>query len=198
MEPLFILVALQGLLGAFDTLYHHELTERLTWRPAARRELRIHALRNLFYGVIFLSLGWVVWLAWLFAAILVLEIGLTLWDFVIEDRTRDLPASERITHTLLALNYGAILAMLLPVIAAWATRPSGAGFVDHGPWSWLMTFYAMGVNMWTLRDLTRARWLAARDDSPPPRLTAALPNRISVLVTGGTGFIGRRLCQVSP
>jgi uncharacterized protein (TIGR01777 family) len=126
----------------------------------------------------------------------VLEIGLTLWDFVIEDRTRDLPASERITHTLLALNYGAILAMLLPVIAAWATRPSGAGFVDHGPWSWLMTFYAMGVNMWTLRDLTRARWLAARDDSPPPRLTAALPNRISVLVTGGTGFIGRLLCQV--
>lgn len=199
MEPLFVLITLQGLLGAFDTLYHHELTERLTWRPGAGRELRIHALRNLFYGVIFLSLGWVEWrgpLAWGFAAILVLEILLTLWDFVVEDRSRDLPASERVTHTLLALTYGAILVFLAPVVAGWAGQAGGFALVGHGLWSWLMSFFAAAVSFWTLRDFLRARWLARGPGGPLPALPSGLPPRASVLVTGGTGFIGRRLCRV--
>lgn len=199
MEPLFILITLQGLLGAFDTLYHHELTERLTWRPTACRELRIHALRNLFYGVIFFSLGWLEWrglLAWAFAALLLLEVGLTLWDFVIEDRSRDLPASERITHTLLALTYGAILVFFLPVLAAWAGQATGFALVQHGPWSWVMSLFAAGVTFWALRDFLRARWLARDSGGPLPALPPGLPPRLSLLVTGGTGFIGRRLCQV--
>ena len=40
-------------------------------------------------------------------------------DFVEEDRTRRLPASERVTHTLLTLNYGVILALLVPWLAGW-------------------------------------------------------------------------------
>lgn len=199
MATLMILIVLQGLLGAFDTLYHHEFTERLTWRPGAVLELRIHALRNLFYGVIFLTFGWLAWLgamAWVFGAILVLEVLLTLWDFVVEDRSRDLPASERITHALLALNYGAILMILLPVLADWAARPSGLVLVDHGYWSWLMTAFAVAVAFWAVRDALRARRLARWRRPPPPRLPAGLPERLSVLVTGGTGFIGARLCAV--
>jgi len=46
--------------------------------------------------------------------ILVSEVIITLADFVEEDLSRALPASERINHTLLALNYGGILCLLMP------------------------------------------------------------------------------------
>ena len=32
MDTVFWLLALQGVLGVFDIVYHHEITERLTWR----------------------------------------------------------------------------------------------------------------------------------------------------------------------
>jgi hypothetical protein len=33
-DVLWILITLQIAMGAFDTLFHHELTERLAWRPS--------------------------------------------------------------------------------------------------------------------------------------------------------------------
>ena len=39
------LMVLQGCLGAFDTIYHHELTQALPQRVTAQRELKIHAIR---------------------------------------------------------------------------------------------------------------------------------------------------------
>jgi uncharacterized protein len=33
---LWILIAIQIAMGVFDTFYHHELTERLAWRPSQR------------------------------------------------------------------------------------------------------------------------------------------------------------------
>ncbi len=195
MENVLIFFALQGLLGAFDTLYHHEFTERLPWRATAGKELQIHGVRNLLYGVIFFSLGWVAWhglLTWIFAGILVVEIGLTLWDFVVEDRTRRLPATERITHTILAINYGIILGFLMPVLARWAEPPTGFTTMNHGWLSWVMSFYALGVTLWALRDSLRARKLL-RTVSRPTSFPVLPPQR--VLVTGGTGFIGTALCQ---
>jgi hypothetical protein len=40
------LVLLQIAMGAFDTLYHHVMTERLAWRESQARELRLHAVRG--------------------------------------------------------------------------------------------------------------------------------------------------------
>ncbi|MCX7220345.1 MAG: hypothetical protein NTY70_15870 [Burkholderiales bacterium] len=98
--------------GAFDTIYHHELTEALPQRRSARLELSIHSVRALIYSLLFIGLaGWLwhgLW-ALLLLLILALKIVLTLWDFVIEDRIRLLPASERITHTVLEINGGASL-----------------------------------------------------------------------------------------
>lgn len=49
MTPLlWTLVAIQVAMGAFDTLYHHELTERLAWRVSQRHELTLHSIRNFF------------------------------------------------------------------------------------------------------------------------------------------------------
>ena len=48
---LWILIAIQVVMGVFDTFYHHELTERLAWRPSQRYELQLHALRNVLYAL---------------------------------------------------------------------------------------------------------------------------------------------------
>jgi len=106
MTPLlWTLIAVQSWMGVFDTFYHHELTERLAWRPSQRHELRLHGVRNVLYAFLFLVLGWLE-VHGIFAvnvmAVLVAEIVITLMDFVEEDISRKLPASERINHTLLA------------------------------------------------------------------------------------------------
>lgn len=51
------LMAAQGILGAFDTLYHHELTQALPTRSTAQKELSIHAVRALFYSALFVGLS---------------------------------------------------------------------------------------------------------------------------------------------
>src|ERR1700743_2761472 len=54
---LWILIGIQIAMGAFDTFYHHEMTERLAWRPSQRHELQLHGVRNIFYAMLFLTLG---------------------------------------------------------------------------------------------------------------------------------------------
>jgi uncharacterized protein (TIGR01777 family) len=193
---LWTLIAFQLAMGLFDIVYHHELTERLAWRPSQRHELKLHGARNLLYAVLFLTLGWFelhgVW-AMLVIAVLATEVVITLMDFVEEDMSRKLPSTERVTHTLLALNYGAILVLLVPVPVGWAGHasaivPAGYGFVSA-----LATFAAFGVVLFALRDFVasqRAPSLVLPDATP---LVAALPGRQHVLITGATGFVGRRL-----
>jgi uncharacterized protein (TIGR01777 family) len=185
-------------MGGFDTLFHHELTERLAWRPSQRTELGLHGVRNLAYGVMFLALGWTtphgVW-AIALIALMTGELGLTLWDFVEEDLTRKLPASERVTHTLLTLNYGIILAMLVPVLLAWSALPSALLLADHGIMNWLCAGAAVGVALFGLHDLAAARRSSRLVPAPAGPLAAALSGHKSVLVSGGTGFIGARLVE---
>ena len=68
------LLIAQAILGALDTLYHHELTVALPYRHSARLELSIHALRSCFYGILFLGIAhlafegtWAIVIALLFA-----------------------------------------------------------------------------------------------------------------------------------
>jgi hypothetical protein len=51
---LWIAVFVQVAMGGFDTFYHHEMMERLAWRPS-QNELRLHGVRNLAYAVMFVS-----------------------------------------------------------------------------------------------------------------------------------------------
>src|SRR2546423_1577008 len=81
----------------FDPLYHHELRAALPQQPSAALELRIHAGRSLVYGLLFAGLAWLVWGGvWLLllTAMLLTEVVLTLWDFLVEDRSRILPPAE--------------------------------------------------------------------------------------------------------
>jgi uncharacterized protein len=197
MTPLlWILVAIQVAMGAFDTLYHHELTERLAWRTSQRHELQLHSIRNFFYALLFLAFGWLEIygvLAMLVIAVLAAEVVITLMDFVEEDLSRKLPPSERINHTLLAVNYGAILVLLLPVLIGWAGRPLGVRIVDHGWLGIAATVAAVGVAVFGLRDFAASRRLACLHSAPAKELVAKLGERRTVLITGATGFIGSRL-----
>lgn len=192
------LITLQVFMGAFDTLVHHEGTERLAWRASQRDELRLHGVRNFFYVVIFLAFAWTephgVY-TMILATILAVEVLITLWDFVEEDLTRKLPPTERINHTLLALNYGAILALAAPYLYAWSLLDSAVLPANYGWWSIMATASAIGVGLFSIRDLLAA----ARSDRlirpNPGALVDILGAPKRLLITGGTGFIGTRLIE---
>lgn len=193
---LWILIAIQIVMGVFDTFYHHELTERLAWRPSQRHELKLHGVRNMMYALLFLVLGWLEVcgvFALVIIAVLVAEIVITLMDFVEEDMSRKLPASERINHTLLAINYGAILGLLLPVLMAWAMRPTGIAPAYAGWLSIVAAAAALGAGLCGLRDFAAVRRLGRMSCPPATGLVEKLPARQTLLVTGATGFIGSRL-----
>ncbi|QNQ11759.1 TIGR01777 family oxidoreductase [Sphingomonas alpina] len=196
-DPVFVtLLFAQVVMGGFDTVYHHELTQRLAWKPGQATELRLHGVRNMIYALVFLMLGWTEphgLAAMLLIGALSVELGITLWDFVEEDRVRALPASERVTHTVLTLNYGVLLAMLAPTLVAGARQPTALVVQAHGIVSLLLTVSAIGVMICGIRDLFAAARNHRLDDTPAGELAAMLGPRKAVLVTGGTGFVGRRL-----
>ncbi|GLH80222.1 epimerase [Bradyrhizobium sp. SSBR45G] len=197
MTPLlWSLIALQIVMGVFDTFYHHEFTERLAWRPSQRGELKLHAVRNGLYALLFAVLGWCQpqgVFALLVLAVLAAEIVITLTDFVEEDLTRRLSPSERINHTLLAINYGAILMLLVPLLIDWAMQPTAIVPAYAGLLSWIAAAAAVGAGLCGLRDVTAARRLARMSQPDAAGLVAALPPAQTILITGATGFIGARL-----
>ena len=146
----------QGLLGAFDTLWYHEYKLRLPHVHTAKAELRLHAARDFAYAVIFISLGAAAWngiLAWVFLAILVFEIVVTLWDFIEEDKIRRLPAGERAMHAVMGIVYGAFLALLIPQMIGWSRLATGFGPSYHGFPAWMLLVLAAGVFVSGIRDL---------------------------------------------
>jgi uncharacterized protein len=149
-----------GALGALDTFYYHEWKLRLPENPTARRELRLHAARDFAYAIVFGSLAWTTWnglLVWPLACILLFEIVVTLTDFVEEDRTRKLPAGERIMHAVMGITYGIFLALLYPHASGWQRLSSGFGAADYGILSWVLTLFAAGVFASGIRDLASTR-----------------------------------------
>jgi len=201
MTLVFVILTAQVLLGGFDNLWHHEITEDLPHKPWARKELKLHALREFLYAVIFTSVAWLRWQgAWTYilVALLVVEIIVTMTDFVVEDETRRLPKLERILHTVLAINFGATLVIWASELLSWARAPTGLAAAYYGWWSWLFTLFGIGVFGWAVRDFAAVIRLSVpswqRDPIKAGSAGAAAAPR-SILVTGGTGFIGRALVR---
>lgn len=132
MSTALWLLALLGIIGAFDTIYYHEWRARLPAQgPTAAPELRLHAVRDFFYAVLFGTLPWLGWHGrWVLVltAVIVIEIVLTLWDFVVEIAVRkslgDVYAGERVTHAFMGIVYGAMIACLIPEMWRWWSLPT--------------------------------------------------------------------------
>lgn len=161
---LFVVLAF---LGAFDTIYYHEWRARLpAMGPQARSELQLHALRDFVYAIIFGTLPWLAWQGRYvipLAALLVIEIILTLWDFVVEDWIRKplggVYPGERIMHGIMGIVYGAALAYLVPVMRVWWSMPTN--FVAPSPANsialgWILTVMSVGVLLSSIRDMCAA------------------------------------------
>ncbi|HEX5086082.1 MAG TPA: hypothetical protein VFY40_28950 [Blastocatellia bacterium] len=160
------LLAIQGIIGAFDTLYYHELRAMLAAGGSLTApELKLHAARDFLYAGIFGALPYLelhgLW-AIVPAAVLLTEIMLTLADFVVERRVRkplgDVYGGERVTHALMAIIYGAALANLLPVLWSWSRLPAAIvpTTAAPAPLRWSLTVMAIGVFISGLRDLYAA------------------------------------------
>ena len=161
------LLAVHGVIGAFDTAYFHEWRAHL---PACGKfagvELKLHAGRDFLYSVIFGTLPWLAWQGawmWALASVLVAEIVLTLWDFVAEIAVRkslgDVYAGERVTHAVMAILYGAMVACLIPVMLQWGRLPTALIIAPPaiGEWlRWGLVFMAIGVFLSGVRDLYAA------------------------------------------
>jgi hypothetical protein len=109
------------------------------------------------------------WIAWQGAWVLVLigvfvaEIVLTLTDFVVEIAVRkqlgDVYAGERVTHAIMGILYGAMIAKLIPVLGHWWDRPTALA-LDWAPipgaLRWALVVMPSGVLLSGLRDLYAA------------------------------------------
>lgn len=196
LHTLFLtLLLLQIAMGALDTIAHHEVMEKLANRRSAALELKLHAARGFVYGFLFLVFAWIrpqgLWLAAVWALVLV-EVAITLWDFVVEDATRLLPNTERVLHTILAVNGGAMFAVYaLATRADWAL-PGALAPAAHGWMSWALSAAALGIGVSAVRDGLAARANAAE---PAPRPLLAQHPQQHFLVSGGTGFIGTALVE---
>lgn len=199
MTIILSLLLVQCLMGAYDSLWHHEITERLPYKRSARRELLLHSSREFLYAVIFFGLAWREWRglwAWLLATLLLIEVLLTLADFLEEDRTRRLPGMERVLHTILAVNYGVWLGVFAPHLYQWSRHQSTMLPVDYGWPSSCLTIAAAGVLLLAVRNCyaylqhsrptywVRHPFCVGRSDGPR-----------TYLITGATGFIGTALVR---
>lgn len=132
MSKVLYLLALQGILGALDTLYYHEWRARLPLLgPMARAELKLHAARDFLYVIIFSTLPWLAWRGYwtiALASLLLAEMVITFRDFIVEDEVRKplggVYHGERVMHAVMGIVYGAMLAYFIPVLASWWAAPT--------------------------------------------------------------------------
>jgi hypothetical protein len=161
------LLGIQGVIGAFDTIYYHERRARLPARgKLAASELKLHAARDFCYAALFATLPCIAWQGtWVLviAGVFVAEIVLTMTDFVVEIGVRrslgDVYAGERVTHAVMGILYGAMVASLIPVLVRWSGRPT-AFVVERAQipdlLRWGLSAMAAGVFLSGLRDLYAA------------------------------------------
>jgi hypothetical protein len=161
------LLAIQGIIGAFDTIYYHEWRARLAAGGSETApELKLHAARDFLYAALFGALPWLEWQGlWtlILVTVLLTEIILTLADFIVERRVRkplgDVYGGERITHAVMGIIYGAMLANLLPVMWRWLQLPTALAPTETaapGTLRWSLTVMAFGVFLSGARDLYAA------------------------------------------
>lgn len=165
------LFVIQGVLGAFDTLYYHEYRARLPGGvPGTAPELILHGVRDFIYAALFGTLPFFRYEGLFVIAIVVMlvaEIGITLRDFVVEDTVRKplggVYPGERVTHAIMGILYGAALANLAPELIAWSQRPTALTAWEAPPaLQVLLPLMAAGVFFSGLRDIGAVygpRWL---------------------------------------
>ena len=128
--PTYILFAL-GCLGAADIALFHSLAHGIRSHPDSAAELVTHSLRGPTYAALFLFIpnfemhGL---FAWGLLALFVFDVGISIWDFSLEQASRrflgGLPSGEYVLHMLMAMAFGALVATFLGGASLWFEAPT--------------------------------------------------------------------------
>ncbi len=177
-------------IGAFDTLWYHEYKARLSAHlDTTRTELGLHTLRDGLYVLIYGGFAWwrpSGWFVHLTVFVLLVELVVTLADFVVEDRDRPaiggIAPGERIAHTIMAIVYGAMLTFLLPILAN--ELPGPTALIRNTIPTWMSvaaSITAVGIALSGIRDGMAAtgRMVIGRSEGWRPGPNTLRPNNAS-------------------
>ncbi len=119
-----------GCLGAADILLFHSVAHGIRSHPDSRWELVTHSLRGPTYAALFLLIPNFVMqglAAWLLPGLLVIDLAISVWDFVLERASRQflggLPTGEYLLHMVMAILFGALAAMVSSESLSQVFRP---------------------------------------------------------------------------
>jgi hypothetical protein len=117
--PTYILFLL-GCLGAVDIAVYHSVAHSIRSHADSLGELVTHSLRGPTYAALFLLIpnfelhGL---FAWGLMALFVFDVGISIWDFSLEQGSRrflgGLPSGEYVLHMLMAIVFGALVTSIL-------------------------------------------------------------------------------------
>lgn len=134
----YILFAL-GCLGAADIALFHSVAHGIRSHPDSAAELVTHSLRGPTYAALFLLVpnfelhGL---FAWGLMALFVFDLGISIWDFSLEQRSRQflggLPSGEYVLHMLMAIVFGALVTSILCLNHQWFSSPTHLVWTPNG------------------------------------------------------------------
>src|SRR5262245_57092348 len=126
----YLLFAL-ACLGALDIALFHSIAHGIRSHADSRTELIVHSLRGPTYCMLFILIpnfamhG--MWF-WGLIAIFAFDVGISIWDFALERRSRQflggLPSGEYVLHLILAMIFGALVTAVCFGAQAWPTLPT--------------------------------------------------------------------------
>jgi hypothetical protein len=112
-----------GLLGAADIAIFHSIAHGIRSHPDSAMELITHSLRGPTYAALFILIPNFTlqgMFAWLLMALFVVDVGISVWDFWLEQNSRrllgGLPSGEYVLHVVIAMLFGALVTSVLLTI----------------------------------------------------------------------------------
>lgn len=141
--PTYLLLVI-GILGATDILLYHAISHGIRTHAHSWKELVTHSLRGPTYAFLFIVIPnfsmngkWF----WVLIAILIMDVAISLFDFIYERESRDffggLPTGEYILHFIIAMLFGAFFMALVDRSAAWTGNETSIEY-SPAPVPWMI------------------------------------------------------------
>lgn len=131
METATYLIFLVGLMGAFDIAFFHSISHGIRSHPDSKWELITHSLRGPTYAALFTLIPNFLLhgiFAWLLIALFAFDVGISIWDFWMEQQSRrflgGLPSGEYVLHILISMVFGAFVLSCFAPLTEWMKAPT--------------------------------------------------------------------------
>ncbi len=170
-----VLLAVIGLLGAFDIAWFHTWKGRLVARPECRAEAIVHVVRGFVYSAQFVVVPnlelrgrWILGLLLLF----VIDVVVGITDIALEPKSRakqgGLTGSEYLIHMILSVLVGAELCSIAHAAWSWPSQATALVVVSHVPFGLRVLLGAMAAGALACAVLEALLLWEARQPKPAP------------------------------